>query len=158
MKSRTENVTRNLKSSILFQCTNIIIKFLLRTVFIYALGKEYLGVNGVFTNILTVLSLSELGLGTAIIYDMYQPIAENNIEKEIQLFRFYRYIYAIVGSIILLLGLLLVPFLKYIIKDDPKVSQLYLLPPAGLYKCFLFFCTVSISVGCAPIEFHQYKK
>ena len=118
MKSRTENVTRNLKSSILFQCTNIIIKFLLRTVFIYALGKEYLGVNGVFTNILTVLSLSELGLGTAIIYDMYQPIAENNIEKEIQLFRFYRYIYAIVGSIILLLGLLLVPFLKYIIKDS----------------------------------------
>ena len=81
MKSRTENVARNLKSSVLFQITNILIKFLLRTVFIYTLGKEYLGVNGVFTNILTVLSLSELGLGTAIVYDMYQPIAEKDTEK-----------------------------------------------------------------------------
>jgi len=145
MKSRTENVTRNLKSSILFQCTNIIIKFLLRTVFIYALGKEYLGVNGVFTNILTVLSLSELGLGTAIIYDMYQPIAENNIEKEIQLFRFYRYIYAIVGSIILLLGLLLVPFLKYIIKDVPNVSHLYVI-----------YCLQLVSTS-ASYFFAQYR-
>lgn len=145
MKSRTENVTRNLKSSILFQCTNIIIKFLLRTVFIYTLGKEYLGINGVFTNILTVLSLSELGLGTAIIYDMYQPIAENNTEKEIHLFRFYRYIYAIVGSIILLLGLLLVPFLKYIIKDVPNVSHLYLI-----------YCLQLVSTS-ASYFFAQYR-
>lgn len=107
MKSRTENVARNLKSSVLFQITNILIKFLLRTVFIYTLGKEYLGVNGVFTNILTVLSLSELGLGTAIVYDMYRPIAEKDTEKEIQLFKFYRYIYAAVGSVILILGFLL---------------------------------------------------
>lgn len=124
MKSRTENVARNLKSSVLFQITNILIKFLLRTVFIYTLGKEYLGVNGVFTNILTVLSLSELGLGTAIVYDMYRPIAEKDTEKEIQLFKFYRYIYAAVGSVILILGFLLVPFLKYIIKDVPNVSHL----------------------------------
>lgn len=145
MKSRTENVTRNLKSSILLQITNVIIKFLLRTVFIYTLGKEYLGVNGVFTNILTVLSLSELGLGTAIVYDMYQPIAENDTEKEVQLFRFYRYIYAIIGSVILLLGLVLVPFLKYIIKDVPNVSHLYLI-----------YCLQLVSTS-ASYFFAQYR-
>lgn len=145
MKSRTENVARNLKSSVLFQITNILIKFLLRTVFIYTLGKEYLGVNGVFTNILTVLSLSELGLGTAIVYDMYRPIAEKDTEKEIQLFKFYRYIYAAVGSVILILGFLLVPFLKYIIKDVPNVSHLYLI-----------YCLQLISTS-ASYFFAQYR-
>lgn len=127
MKSRTENVARNLKSSGIYQITNIIIKFLLRTVFIHTLGKEYLGVNGVFTNVLTVLSLSELGLGTAIIYDMYEPIAEKDTAKEIQLFKFYRYVYAFIGGIILALGLSLVPFLKHIVKDVPNVSNIYLI-------------------------------
>lgn len=127
MSSRTQNVARNLKTNIGFQITNILIKFILRTVFIYILGKEYLGINGVFSNILTVLSLSELGLGTAIVYDMYKPIAVNDKIRENQLFCFYKYVYAIIGVIILAIGMCLIPFLKYIVSDVPNVSNIYMI-------------------------------
>lgn len=127
MKTRSQYAGKNLKYSVVYQITNLAIKFILRTIFIYTLGKEYLGVNGVFTNILTVLSLSELGLGTVIIYDMYKPIAENDRHKATQLFHFYKKVYTAIGIIILALGLCLIPFLKYIINDVPNVSNLYLI-------------------------------
>ena len=92
MENRTNHVIRNLNISAIYQVVNIIIKFVLRTVFIKFLGKEYLGLNGVFSNILTVLSLSELGLGTAIVYDMYKPIHDKDKTKVSPLFKFYKYI------------------------------------------------------------------
>lgn len=67
MASRTKNAERNFLSAIIFQVVNILFKFALRTLFIYTLGKEYLGINGVFSNVLSILALSELGIGTAII-------------------------------------------------------------------------------------------
>ena len=70
MISRTEHTKRNIIAAVVVQIVNIVIKFVVRTIFIYTLGKEYLGVGGVFNNILTVLSLAELGLGTVIVYDM----------------------------------------------------------------------------------------
>lgn len=127
MANRTNHVMRNLNISIIYQIINIIIKFILRTIFIMYLGKEYLGLSGVFTNILTILSLSELGLGTVIIYDMYKPIHDNDIVKIAQLFKFYKYIYTIIGIFILIVGCLLIPVLKYIISDINNISNIYLI-------------------------------
>lgn len=75
-----------------------------RTVFVYTLDKEYLGVNGLFSNILTLLSLTELGFGTALIYSMYKPIAENDKAAICKLMNLYKYIYRIVAVVILGIG------------------------------------------------------
>lgn len=125
MENRTKHVIRNLNFSVIYQIVNIIIKFILRTIFIHFLGKEYLGINGLFTSILTVLSLSELGLGTAIIYDMYKPIHDKNTAKITQLFKFYKYIYIVIGTFIFIAGLCLIPFLKYLISDIKYINNIY---------------------------------
>ena len=80
-QSRTSNSIRNANYGALMQIINKIIQFAVRTVFIWTLNKEYLGVNGLFTNILTILSFAELGIGTAIIFSMYKPVAVNDKEK-----------------------------------------------------------------------------
>lgn len=124
MESRTKNAEKNILSAVLFQVLNIFLKFVLRTVFIYALGKEYLGINGVFSNILTVLSLSELGLSSAIVYDMYKPIAEDNKPQICALMIFYKKIFSLIGLFVFIVGIALSPFLRYIITDVPNVKHI----------------------------------
>ena len=80
-ESRTKNAIRNIQTGAVVQMVNKIMAFVVRTVFIRVLNSEYLGINGLFTNVLTILSFAELGIGTAIIFNMYKPVAENNIEK-----------------------------------------------------------------------------
>ncbi|MEE1101489.1 MAG: oligosaccharide flippase family protein [Agathobacter sp.] len=126
-KSRGYYVKKNIIYSITYQIVNLVLKFLLRTIFIYTLGKSYLGISGVFSNILTVLSLSELGIGAAIIYDMYEPIANNDYKQINKLMGFYKYIYTWIGIFILVVGCLLTPFLKFIISDVPDVKFLRLI-------------------------------
>ena len=141
MRTRTENVSKNLTNSIIFQVTNIVIKFVLRTIFIYTLGKEYLGVNGVFNNILSVLSLSELGLSTVIVFDMYKPIAEDNKKLVVQYFDFFRFIYSIIGLFIIMIGISLLPFLDKLVKDVPNVKHIrvYYLLQLGTTAASYFF-------------------
>ena len=91
---RTKKSIVNLSYGIIGQAVSIVVKFLLRTVFIYKLGKEYLGLSGLFTNIISILSLAELGVGVAIVYALYKPIADNN-EREISaLMRLYKKTYS----------------------------------------------------------------
>ena len=80
-KSRTENVIKNMKFAVVCQVLSTLFSFICRTIFIKKLGAEYLGLNGLFTNILTILSFAELGIGDAIIFSMYKPVAEDNKEK-----------------------------------------------------------------------------
>ena len=80
-QTRTENVAKNVVLSSIFQIIAYIIGFVSRTIFIKILGEEYLGLNGVFTNILTLLSFAELGIGSAIVYSMYKPLATKNTKK-----------------------------------------------------------------------------
>ena len=127
MITRTEHAIKNTIYTIVVQVVNIIIKFIVRTVFIYTLGREYLGIGGVFSNILTVLSLAEMGIGTAIVYDMYKPIAEKNETKISQLYVFYKRVYTFIGLVITFLGLLLLPFLNYILTDVPNVKYIELI-------------------------------
>lgn len=137
--SRMQNSFRNMTIGILGQIGQMIMLFVCRTVFIYTLSSEYLGINGLFSNILSVLSLAELGFGSALIYSMYKPLAEDNRKELISLMNLYRYIYIIVAIVIFILGLCLVPFLDLFISDHPSIDNLtliyllYLINSVGSY-------------------------
>lgn len=122
--SRTGKTIRNTIFNLVNQMISIILQFVLRTVFIRCLALEYLGLNGLFTNILTMLSLTELGLGTAIVCNLYKPLAEKDEPKIIKYFQIYKKLYAVIGSVILVIGLLIIPFLDYLVKDAPDIPGL----------------------------------
>lgn len=122
--SRSQNSIRNTVYGITTQVLTVLISFITRTVFIKYLSVEYLGVNGLFTNILTVLSLAELGFGGAMVYSMYQPLAIKDYKVLKALMHFYSKIYKVIGLSVCILGLLLVPFLNLLIKDTPNISNL----------------------------------
>lgn len=116
--NRTKAVAKNIYFSFITQAVIVFINFLSRTVFIKQLGNNYLGINGLFYNILTLLSLSELGFGNAIIYSLYKPIANNDEKKISAIMNFYGKVYKYIFLIISIIGLSIVPFLKYIINMD----------------------------------------
>lgn len=122
--TRTKSSLLNFSYAMIGQFLGLIVSFIARIFFIKILGNEYLGINGLFTNILNVLSLAELGVGTAITYSLYKPLAEKNIKKCQMLMQLYKKIYIIIGIIILTLGIALTPFLKFLIKEIPNVSNL----------------------------------
>ena len=103
--SRSEYVMRNASVTLAMQILKNLIGFVGRTVFIKVLGAEYLGVNGLFTDILTVLSLAELGIGNAMVFSLYKPLAEKNVAKIKSLMRLYAQSYRIIGFSIAALGL-----------------------------------------------------
>lgn len=118
--SRTSKSILNIITAILGQIFIILIGFISRKIFILYLDAEYLGLNGLFSSILTVLSLTELGLGPAMIFSLYKPLAENDISICKALMRLYRKAYLIIGSIVLVVGWCITPFIKYLIKDIPE--------------------------------------
>ena len=82
---RTKNATRNIIFGILYRIYIIAVPFLTRTLMIYFMGVQYLGLNSLFTSILQVLNLTELGVGSAMVYSMYKPIVEDDKDKICQL-------------------------------------------------------------------------
>ena len=124
---RTGNSAKNVVTGIGGQIISLVAQFVCRTVFVYTLDKEYLGVNGLFSNILTLLSLTELGFGTALIYSMYKPIAENDKAAICKLMNLYKYIYRIVAVVILGIGLCLTPFLRYLVSGDTSIENFQLI-------------------------------
>jgi O-antigen/teichoic acid export membrane protein len=131
MASRTENATRNIIWGIIEKVMTLLLPFITRTVLIKMIGAQYLGLNTLFTSILHVLSISELGIGTAIVFSMYKPIAEKDNEKLCALINVYRKIYFAVGTVILVAGLAITPFIKKLIKssypDDINIYILFLI-------------------------------
>ena len=136
------NVVRNSVSGTVYGIlVNIITMggaFATKTLLIYKLGVEYVGLDGLFASILTFLNMAELGFGTAIVYKLYKPIAENNIVEVNALLKYYRHIYRWIGLIILVTGLALTPFLSYIV-DFNKV-------PNNLNVYILYFISLSSTV------------
>ena len=122
-ESRTVNTVKNATAGAIVQIISILLNFVVRTVFIHILGKEYLGINGLFSNILLVLSFAELGIGNAIIFNLYKPLAEGNQEKIKSLIRLYKKAYQIIGIIVFVAGLILIPFLGLIIKEEPDIVE-----------------------------------
>lgn len=138
-KTRTQNVIKNMWVGTLFQIISLILGFVSRTIFIKILGKEYLGLNSLFTNILTILSFAELGIGNAIVFSMYKPLTNNDQDKLMRLTNFYKSIYKKIALTIITVGLLITPFLPYIIKEIPDIKEsIYL-----IYIIFLFDTSVS---------------
>lgn len=124
---RVKNSIRNMTASLIGQIFTILINFINRRIFIRVLGVELLGVNGLFSNIISLLSLAELGVGIAITYSLYKPIAEKDNKKINALLNYYRIIYRNVGLFILFLGLSLTPFLNNLIESDTNINNLYLI-------------------------------
>lgn len=126
-KSRTEYSARNTTVAMIARAGAIMMGFAARVVFTHTLSEDYVGINGLFTDILSVLALSELGVGTAITYALYKPISEGNIEKQKSLMKLYQSFYRIVAVIVLAAGLLVIPFMDVLIKDQPQVGHLTLI-------------------------------
>lgn len=126
--NRTKNVTRTLFFGIIFKIIGILGPFVTRTIIIYKLGHDYVGLTSLFTSVLSLLSISELGIGTAITFCLYKPVAENDTDTIKGLLGLLRGFYRWIGIIILTIGIVLMPFLKYIIKGDyPTAINIYLL-------------------------------
>ena len=120
--SRTEKSLLNILTGVVGQILSFVLSFAIRTVFIHTLGEVYLGLNGLYTNILSVLNLTELGIGTAIVIELYRTVALNDEEKTKQYLQFYKKAYYCIGLCILTIGLILTPFLNYFIKDTESVA------------------------------------
>lgn len=114
--NRTQNAIRNAGFGILSKIFSLIFAFATRTIFIYQLGSTYLGVNGLFTEMLSLLSFAELGFGSAMTFSLYKPVADKDDDKVIKLLNFYKTVYKVVAIVIAVLGLSLLPFLNYIVK------------------------------------------
>lgn len=121
--TRTANVVRNVWVGVVCQLFVLILSFVNRTIFIKMLGNDYLSVNGLFSNILNMLSFVELGFGTALIYMLYKPVAEEDTKKVQSIIKFYKKVYSIIGIVMFVLGILVIPFMKYIIKDAPDIPE-----------------------------------
>lgn len=122
-RTRTENSLLNVFVGIGGYAVNTILGLVCRMVFTRTLAADYLGINGLFSNILTMLSLAELGIGTAIVYALYEPLATNNHEKVASLVDFYGKCYRIIGCIVAVVGLALLPFLDLIIREQPDIKE-----------------------------------
>lgn len=140
--TETEHVTRNFLSGIINKFVLLLLPFFVRALTIKYLGNDYLGLNSLFTSILNVLNLAELGIGSAIVFFMYKPIKDNDFVIINSLVNFYRKIYYILGGIILLIGLTLTPFIDLIIEGSyPKDINIYLVYLVFLGNtCITYFC------------------
>ncbi len=146
--SRTRNTIYNFITSIGAQVITVIMQFVIRNVFIHTLGKSYLGISGLFSNILTMLSLAELGVGTAILYKLYEPIANGDHHRITLLMKLYKKIYRVIGLVVLGLGLCVIPFLPFLIKNYDSLAGLginatlvfllFLIKPVSSYMFFAY--------------------
>lgn len=123
---RTKNAIKNISMSLFSQIVILILGFVSRKVFIDNLGAEYLGVNGLLTNVLSMMVLIEGGIGISIVYNLYKPLAENDKEKIIALVQLYKKAYRVLALIMLMISCGLYPLLGYIMKLDKPISGMFI--------------------------------
>lgn len=137
--SRTKYATRNIIWGWINKSVNLLMPFICRTVIIYEMGAEFAGIGGLFGSVLQVLSLAELGFATAIVYSMYKPLAENDKKIICALLNFYKKVYHIIGCVVLIIGIAIIPFLRFFIKGQPPQElNIYY-----LYAIYLFNSVIS---------------
>lgn len=125
---RTKNAARNIFFGVLLKLYQIIVPFLMRTAMIYFMGVQYLGLNSLFASVLQVLNLAELGVGAAMVFSMYKPIAEDDEDTVCALMKLYRTYYRVIGLVIAVVGCALMPFIPRLIKGSvPAGVNIYLL-------------------------------
>lgn len=130
---RSTNVFKNISIGIMSRTLTQILGFVVRTIFVYSLPTDFLGINGLFTSIFAFLNLSELGLSSAIVYALYKPLAQKDETKIKQLVRFYKQAYTIIGGVVATMGVLLLPALPYLAKGGTTSINMY-----AIYLVFLF--------------------
>lgn len=123
---RSNYSIKNSISSLICNIIMLTVNFISKTVFIKLLNVEYLGINGLFENIFTLLNFFELGIGSAIVYNLYKPISENDIPKMKSLVFFYKKAYRIISLIILMLGIMLLPFIEKIVGSVSVDTNIYI--------------------------------
>lgn len=145
---RTEKSIRNFKFALIAQLVTIVLSFVTRTCLVRVLGIEAVSLNGLFTQVISAISLAEMGVGTAIVYNLYKPLAEGDHEKVSQLMNLFRTAYLIIAAATLIIGIILIPWLPYLITDLSLdisyirlVYLLFILQSAGSY---LFSYRVSL--------------
>ena len=116
--NRTANAKRAIVSGMIHKILSLIVPFLMRTLIIHTLGNLYLGLNSLFISILNALNLAELGIGGALVFAMYKPVAENDQEHVCALLNVYRLSYYLIGSVVLVCGFILLPFLPGMIHGE----------------------------------------
>lgn len=144
--SRTSHSVRNISYGLFSQLIQMVLGFVSRTIFISYLAVDYLGVNSLFTNIISVLSLAELGVGSAFIYALYKPLAEKNAFEIATIIAFYKRVYMFIGAFIFVAGLCLLPFLSSLV---PPQSSVITEDIRVIYFLFLF--------NSASTYFFSYK-
>ncbi len=138
-QSKTRLAAKGIITGFVNKIVTILLPFVVRTIMIYTIGMQYIGLNSVFTSILSILSFAELGFGNVMVYSMYKPIAEKDNEKLCALLNLYKKLYQIIGIIILAVGLAIMPFVKHFINGEyPDDVNLYI-----LYLIFLFNSVIS---------------
>ncbi|MDO5292489.1 MAG: transporter [bacterium] len=148
-KSRTYNSTQNIILGFVNKFVTIVLTFVSRAIFVRVLAADYLGINGIFSDVLTMLSLADLGLSTSMIYSFYKPIAEKDEDKLSALLNYYRKLYNIIAVIIACIGVALIPFLKYIINTKTSIPHInlyylvFLTNTVVSYLCIYKSCMIS---------------
>lgn len=139
MNSRTKYVSTGIVWAIISKAASILLPFMVRTAFIYRLGADYLGLNSLFTSVLQILSLAELGFSSAVVYCMYEPAAKGNDSHVLALLAYFKRIYRIVGLAITLVGVCVMPLLPFMVNGEvPSDINMYV-----VYAIFLFNTSVS---------------
>ena len=136
---RIQHTIKNIVFGYIGNLSSTVLGFILRTVFIQKLDETLLGVNGLYTGVLSMLSMAELGIGTALNFSLYAPVAQKNYGKIKSYMLFYKKAYRIIGLIVAVLGITLIPFLKFFIKDPGN----YGIRELTLYYLIFLFNTVS---------------
>lgn len=148
--TRTENSTKNIYTGLINQLLILIFRFVTRTVFIKYLGEAYLGINGLFSNILNLLSLADLGIGTALVYSLYKPIVDKNEERQNIIVKYLKKVYFCIGLVIVAIGLCLLPFLNLIIKEEVNFINIYIVFLIYIFQTassYLFFASNNEFLG-----------
>ncbi len=148
-KSRSINAVLASASGFTLQIVQILASFVYRTVFLSILSAEYLGINGLFSNVFQIFSLAELGIGTAILYSMYKPFSEHNTEKISALVHFYKQVYHVIAIVVALVGIAFFPFIGSIVNTaevpaDVNLTIVYFLFVFQGVSSYLFVYKQSI--------------
>ena len=137
---RTKKSFQNISVAVIGQFIGILLQFISRRIFINTMSAELLGVNSIFSNLLAVLSLAEMGVGSAITFSLYKPLLDEDKEQICSIMDFYKKVYRIIALIVLIAGTLITPFFPIIIKEDIKNIYVYY---------FLYLASSVVSYLCA---------
>ena len=158
--SRTSNSLKNIASNLGLKFLMLGLQFATRTLFIYNLGTAYNGINSLLTSILSFLNIAELGIGSAIVYAMYKPIADDNQEKVTQYLEYYKKIYHTLGLVVLSIGIILAPFLPSMMKDIENIinlNDLYIIYALYLIQSSSSFFVYAYRGGFLTATQKEYK-